>query len=157
MCHNEAYRINGQHTSTVQTVGYEPLQSSLIHLKIIVVATILVATVLGCVQVYKVEFQNNLPVSLIIVAKQYHATGFGGVRDREFPDANLVRSDQFKVLSGAKIVREFNDASGGFWVLWSAVSAEDSAIKCSGEISLTEGPSPFIVILDEKTCLAIPK
>ena len=157
MFHNTVCRITVRRTGLLHKVGCESLQRVLLHLKILLIATFLVATELGCVRVYKVEFQNNLPFSLRIVAQQFHATGFGSVRDREFPDTNLVRSEQFNVTSKSKIVRKFNDASGGFWVLWSAVSPENTEIHCSGEVDFTEEQSSFVVILDEKTCFPTTK
>ena len=130
----------------------QSLDAVVILLRNLAVTVIFATTMIGCVRGYEMEFRNNLLVSLNIETRQFHATDFGSMRDRKFPDKNLVQSKNFLVTSGTKVLRKYNDATGGFWVLWSAISLEDSEVICTGEVDLTRGHSPFVVDIDKESC-----
>lgn len=133
-------------TATIRT--YENVAKLVGKLPVIV---IIVLPLFGCVKGYEVEFRNNFFVPLRIEVRQFHASDFRGIRDINFPEKNLVHYEEFLITPQTKIKREYNDSTGGFWVLWSAIS-QDGKLLCKGEVAFTGGQAPFVVILDSTSC-----
>jgi hypothetical protein len=68
---------------------------------------------------------------------QYHAEGFGGTRPKAFTENLRLSTKSFLVAPGETIKVHYNDATGGFWLLWKRTEPTDIP-AASGVIDLTE-------------------
>jgi hypothetical protein len=119
---------------------------------VLAVALVLPASAAAVVFGYRITFKSELDFPVRLTAKQYHASNFGGTRDRELLPENLDGTDELVLAPGAEISREYNDAGGGYWVAWSASPAAGGDILCTGEVDFTRGRSPYRVALRRDAC-----
>ncbi|MGQ0709398.1 MAG: hypothetical protein ACT4NV_06560 [Rhodoferax sp.] len=86
---------------------------------------------------YDIQIQNELSAPAKVEISQYHSEGFDGTRPKAFTE-NLRLSTKSILVPPMKTIKvHFNDATGGFWLLWK-ISEPTGIPEASGVIDLTE-------------------
>jgi hypothetical protein len=86
---------------------------------------------------YAIQIQNELAVPAKVEIEQYHSEGFDGKRPKAFTENLRLSTKSFLVPAGETLKGHYNDATGGFWLLWKRI--EPTGIPpASGVIDLTE-------------------
>ena len=101
---------------------------------------------------YDVEFRNETPVKLFVQLRQYHAPTFDENRPDDWSDELLDTTLSGELAPGESDTASFDDAIGGFWVVWIATNPESGHVVCSGEVDFTKSQSPLIVVLTPEHC-----
>ena len=101
---------------------------------------------------YDVILRNGLSSTVRVELRQYHGVEFDGTRPESWSEEFLVRSLDGDLVPGEQDTVTFDDATGGFWVVWSVVDYGTSRHLCGGEIDFTAGKSPFKVVLSQENC-----
>jgi len=86
---------------------------------------------------YKIQIQNELTTPAKIEISQYHSEKFGGERPKAFTENLRLNTKSFVVAAGKNLEIYYNDASGGFWLLWRIVEPENIS-PASGVMDLAE-------------------
>ncbi|MEK7763588.1 MAG: hypothetical protein AAB433_18585 [Nitrospirota bacterium] len=91
-----------------------------------------------------IEIQNQLTVTAEIEISQYRSEGFNGTRPNAFTEKLRLSTKSFQVLPGETLKVHYNDATGGFWLLWRRL--EPPGIPAaSGVIDLTERARAIVI------------
>ena len=96
----------------------------------------LTTIVAGCVTGYTVKVANLLDTSVVIEFSQYHANDFGRKRPLAFTNDLHLGTEQVTIGASEETEVVFNDAAGGFWVVWRQIEPEP-AEPVSGVLDLT--------------------
>jgi len=91
---------------------------TLAHLVFMVVAGPWAGACIALTFGYDIEIRNSLAVQATIEVSQYHSEGFDGNRPKEFTEQLRLSTRAFSVAPNSSRTVHFNDATGGFWLLW---------------------------------------
>jgi len=99
----------------------------------------------SCVMGSTVEVSNSMDTPVVIEMSQYHAIGFDGTRPPEFTPELLGNTTSVRVEPGEEIEVDFNDAGGGYWLVWRQV---EPVVDCppSGILHLVPGEENKIIL-----------
>lgn len=86
---------------------------------------------------YDIQIQNELSIPAKVEISQYHSEDFDGTRPKAFTENLRLSTKSFLISPGETIKVHYNNATGGFWLLWKRI--EPTGIPAaSGIIDLTE-------------------
>lgn len=102
---------------------------------------------------YEVKVNNALGTTVTMKVRQYHAPTFDGTRPAEWSEDLLIETHEFELTPGQSKGLEFSDASGGFWIVWTARDYGTGKQICSGEIMLATDDAPHRVEVSTPSCV----